>query len=187
MFKPNTPLYLKDVVFTTEVGKDLTRKVVSCVFMVQPFTRELAASVDMQNRLFSITDGEPLPDIIQATLAAPAGLKQMAFKMAPDQGRESMTARAVRIGPFKIRKDKEGPVYACSFTASFYYPEPNDLMFLANGVNEQHFVTFNPEQDDMLTSAEGAPELKSDIEEDGDRRRKKREKPEVEVRVPVGV
>jgi hypothetical protein len=157
MFRPNTPLYLRDVTFGTEKIDDTTKKIVTCVFMVQPFTRELAATVEMQNRLFGVSDGEPLPDVLRAELAGPAGLMQMQFRMAPDQSRTSLVVRNVKIGTFKVRKDKEGPVYAAEFKASFFYPDPKELMFLANGVNEQHFVTFEAEQGDMLTDGKGAP------------------------------
>jgi hypothetical protein len=159
MFTANVPLYLRDVTFSTEKEKEETRKIVTCQFVAQPFTPEMAGTVDVRPRLFNLSTGAPLADVLEAKLAVNVGRQKLSISMAPDTA-PSVVLRNVKIGPFKIRADKEGPVFAATFPANFAYPSADDLLFLAHGVNEQHFVTFEAEQLDMLTDGTGAPALK---------------------------
>lgn len=154
MLKPDTPMYLRDVTFGTEKLSDETKKIVTCIFMLQPFTREQAEDLNVHSELFEISTGEPKAVVESVTLHLSVPLQRMSFAKAPELKRKSLTVDNVAIGGhLKIRRDKEGPVYAATLSASFYYPSGDELLYIANGVNEQHFMTFASQQGDMLTEA----------------------------------
>lgn len=145
MFKPNTPLYLRDVTFKTETVDGETRKIVVCSFTSQPFTREMANDLEIARHLFA-ADGEPLNDVISAQLAISMPVQQMTLKMAPDATPRFVIADVEVSKAVSVRKDKEGPVFAANFAVNFRYPEADTLLYLANAVNSQLFVTLDTQQ-----------------------------------------
>lgn len=154
MFEPRTPLYLRDVTFKIEEGKEETRKVVVCSFMVQPFTPAMAEKLGIRSRLFNASTGEPDPVVksLEAAIAVPD--QRIEFAMAPDAGREAVSLPNCRISKtIRIARDKEGPVFRATFTASSPYPAAKDLLFLAHHINDQHYITFTADgQGDLIDS-----------------------------------
>lgn len=161
MFGANTPMRLQDVTFKTRKMDGEDRRIVALTLFIQPFTPEMADALNVKRRLFSVNDAEPLPDVLGCELAIAQDYQRMQVRMAPDQTVASIEIPNVEIGPaLKVRKDKEGPIFAAVLRAEMAYPSPNDLMFLASRVNEQDYFTFEPEQGDMLdTSASREPAL----------------------------
>jgi len=151
MFKPNTALYMRDLTFKTETIDSETRKIVVIAFMSQPFQKDMANELNIGRHLFSLETGDPLDDIISVDLAIATPLQTMTLKMAPDQPSARIIIPDVQISKkITVRRDKEGPVLAATFTASFRYPDGDTLLYLANGVNNQHFVTFEQQQAEMF-------------------------------------
>lgn len=146
MFEARTPLYLRDVTFKIEEGKEESRKVVVCSFMVQPFTAAMAENLGIKSRLFNASTGEPDPVVkaLEAAIAVPE--QRIEFAMAPDAGRDAVTLPNCRISKtIRIMRDKEGPVFRATFSASSAYPAAKDLLFLAHHINDQHYMTFTPD------------------------------------------
>lgn len=154
MFKANTPLYLRDLTFKTETIDQETRKIVVCSFMAQPFTPEMATDLDIRNRIFSAGTAEPLPDVLEAKIAITVQLQTMTLKMAPDAPSERIKIPDVQFSKtISVAKDKEGPVMRGNFSASFRYPDGETLLYLANAVNQQLFVTFDVQQGKLIPDA----------------------------------
>jgi hypothetical protein len=150
MLKPKTAAYLEDVTFRSEAIGDETKKLVVCSFQLQPFTSEQAETLGVMQELFSVSDGEPKRVIESITLHLDEPLQRLSFARAPDVA-PSLVISDVKVSPhLKVRRDKEGPVLAALLKVSFYYPTGAELLFIANGVNEQHFLTFEPQQGDLL-------------------------------------
>jgi hypothetical protein len=150
MLKAHTAMYLEDVTFRTEPVGEETKKVVVCSFQIQPFTSELAESLGVRGELFSLSDGEPKKVIESVVLHVDEPVQRMAFSRAPDIA-PSLTILDVKVNPhLKVRRDKEGPVLSALLKVSFYYPTGPELLYVANGVNEQHFMTFEAQQGDLL-------------------------------------
>jgi hypothetical protein len=151
MFNPRTPLYLRDVTFRVKDVNGENKKVVDCQFMIQPFKPEMAEELGLRSRLFNMSTGEPDPTIQSAELRINVPLQMLSIAMAPDSGEDRLALRHVRVSStIRVRRDKEGPVYAATFRVDFDYPTPNELLYLAHGINDQHFCTFATEQDSML-------------------------------------
>lgn len=159
MFAAKTPLYLRDVTFKTKDVDGENKKVVVLTFMCQPFKPEMAAELDIKSRLFNASTGEPDPVMKSAECAISLPTQRVTFHAAPDSPNKRLEIEHARVSPtIKVRKDKEGPVYAATFSIDFDYPTPDGLLFLAHGINDQHFVTFETEQGDMLEGAEDLEE-----------------------------
>lgn len=146
MFRENTALYLRGVYPTTETVDGETKKRVVLEWFVQPFTQELARSVDVAGNLFSRTDGDPIDDIVNCELAISVPIQQMSVRMAPDSPGCRIFENVRVSKTIKVRRDKEGPILAAHFKVDFAYPSPDDLLYLFTGYLDQHFVTFETQQ-----------------------------------------
>lgn len=150
MFAKNTPMRLVGC-----AGKQLKdgserRRVLVLSFQLQPFTMEMAADLDIARHLFG-RSGEPLPDVINMTLAIVSPLLRVQIRSAPDLPQATITINDADLSPkLAVRKDKEGPVYSATLVLISDYPSGDDLLFLMQRVTEQFFVTLEPGQGDLL-------------------------------------
>jgi hypothetical protein len=81
-------------------------------------------------------------------------LQRLTLAMAPDQG-GGLTFDNVQLVEkmrVKTKRDRDPVVCDATFKVNFRYPSAADLLALANGVNDQHYLTFEAEQGDLLTT-----------------------------------
>lgn len=169
MFGANTPMRLVGCNGKQVREKDERRRVLVLSWQLQPFTPEMATDLNIKGRLFSLSDGEPLKDVISSTLAIAAPPQRVEIKMAPDQPRPSVELYAAQLQPkITIRKDREGPVYSATIYIVSDYPSGDNLLLLMQRVTEQFFITLTPEQGDMLSggATNAQPTLVGERDED---------------------
>jgi hypothetical protein len=159
MFKPRTPLRLTGCNGKTVKDADGTpSRAVVLTFMAQPFTPEMAEDLNVKGRLFNVSSGEPIPEIATCKLKIALPPQRMRLYVAPDEElKPSVEVEAVAVSPtIDVRADKEGPVYAGTFSVVFPFPIPSDLLWLFHRVTEQVFATFEAEQNALPIQGEPA-------------------------------
>lgn len=159
MFTAQTPMRLHGCNGKTAKDSDGNRKrVVLLTWMLQPFTPEMAADLNVKSHLFR-ADGSPKPEIQSAALNIKVPLQHMALSSAPDVA-PSVEVDAVDVSTtLKVSADREGPIYTAYFSCEFDYPQADHLLWLFHQVTEQLFATFTPAQGDML-AREGSTSTK---------------------------
>jgi hypothetical protein len=154
MFSSNTPATLTDVTFTTEEVDDETRRVVVCTFVLSPFTPAQAGALNVRSLLFEAATSLPKAALDTAILSVSMPLQRLTLAMAPDQGggivfEDVQWTEKLRV---KTKRDRDPVTCDATFKVNFRYPSATDLLALANGVNDQHYLTFEPTQGDLLTT-----------------------------------
>jgi hypothetical protein len=162
MFAARTGFYLRDVSSREEKEEDgTTRKCMVLSMQLQPFTADQANELNIKTRLFD-SRGEAHPDVLNATLSVDVhGLQSVTFFRAPDaEMPQSLTLRNVTVeSKAKVRKDGETPQYSAGFIlVTDGMPGKDALLYLFEGQSEQHFLTFENEQGDLLENDEQAAE-----------------------------
>jgi hypothetical protein len=146
---------LTDVTFTTEVEDEETRRIVVCTFAIAPFTPSQADDLNIRSLLFDSSTGTLKPAIDAVTALISHEDQRLTFAMTPDQGDRRIVLPNVRIEEklkAKVKHDREPAVCEATLKVSFSYPTADQLLYIANGVNDTHYLTFEPEQGDLLTS-----------------------------------
>ena len=162
MFAPNTPMTLKKVTFTTETVDEETRRVVVCSFGIAPFTPDHAADLQVKSLVFD-SNGLPKQAIETVMLRVNVPLQQLTFAMAPDQEERRVVLRTVAIDSpvrVKIKQDRTPADIEATIKVNFVYPTADELLYIANGVNDTHYLTFEPEQGDLLTDEADLPPVR---------------------------
>ena len=155
MFAPDTPLTLTDVSFTTETVDDETRRIVVLKFKLRPFTAAHAEDLNMRSLLFTASTGVPKPALMKATVNVAVNEQQVTFAMAPDQVDRRIVLRNVTVDPqvaVAVKHDREPAECEATIKLTFVYPPADVLLYLASGVNDVHYLTFEQEQGDLLTA-----------------------------------
>ena len=166
MFTPNTPMVLSNVEFTTEVVDEETRRIVVCTFNLAPFTPQHAEDLHVRSVLFDATTGQPKEAIETIVLAVDAPLQLMTFAMAPDQTDRRIQMPNAQIESklrAKIKHDRDPLMVEASLKVSFHYPSASELLYIANGVNDTHYMSFEPMQGDLLDDAPAGDELRPGV------------------------
>jgi hypothetical protein len=159
MFAPNTPMTLTDVTFTTEVVDEETRRVVVCTLAIAPFTLAQANALNVRTVLFDATSGLLKEAIATVVLNIGVEDQRLTFAMSHDQGERRIALPGVVIDDklrVKVKWDREPAVCEATLKIRFAYPTADQLLYIANGVNDTHYLTFEPEQGDLLTDAADA-------------------------------
>lgn len=154
MFAPDTPMLLADVTFTTESADEETHRIVVCTFALMPFTTQHANDLNIRSLVFD-SQGLPKPSIEQMIVRVDVPPQRLTFAMAPDQSSPRVVMRDVEIESrlrVKVKQDRDPPAVEAVMKISFQYPTADDLLYIANGVNDTHYLTFESEQGDLLTS-----------------------------------
>jgi hypothetical protein len=183
MFPPDTAMMLKKVTFTTEVVDEETRRVVVCTFGLAPFTGPHAVALNVKSVLFD-GNGQPKPALDAAELKIEIPLQRLSWKMAPDQSDASLVLAEVAIDPklrIKIKRDRDPVDCQARLQVSFRYPTADDLLYIANGVNGTHYLTFEPEQAVMDFAAASESTTPEPARHIGRRNKKPVETPPVEA------
>lgn len=146
---------LTDVTFTTEVVDEETRRVVVCTFAIAPFTAAQAEALNIRSLLFDASTGSVKSALETVVANIAVDDQRLTFAMAPDQGERRIVLANVEIGEklkAKVKRDREPAVCEATLKLSFCYPTADELLYIANGVNDTHYLTFEPEQGDLLTA-----------------------------------
>jgi hypothetical protein len=160
MFAPDTPMTLTDVTFTTEEVDEETRRIVVCTFGIVPFTGAQADALNVRSLLFDLASGQPKEAIETIVLNIDMPLQRLTFAMAPDQADRRIVLPNVKIESklrAKVKRDRDPMMVDAVLKVSFHYPTAAELLYIANGVNDTHYLTFEPEQGDLLTTEADAP------------------------------
>lgn len=163
MLKPNTPIYLKDVTFTTETKDGETRRVVNLALRIAPFTAELAETLGagVRERLFRRGNAEPVDEIAEIKFNLTEPLQSLKLKGAVDVEADTVVLNDVKVKPIiRVKRDKETPTFEANIDVNFLYPTADDLLFLATSVNNQLVSNWSDQQGDMLDEAEEEQEAK---------------------------
>lgn len=163
MFAADSPMTLTDVTFTTETEDEETRRIVVCTFAIAPFTPAHAAELNVGSVLFDATTSLPKPaiDAVVCNISAPD--QRLTFAMTPDQAERRIVLPNVQIDGrlrVKCKRDRDPAVFDAVLKVSFSYPTADQLLYIANGVNDTHYLTFEPEQFDMLTAQDDAEPIR---------------------------
>ena len=154
MFPPDTPMTLTDVTFTTEVEDEETRRIVVCTFALVPFTAMHAEALNIRSLLFDASTGTLKPAVAAVTAIIAQEDQRLTFAMTPDQKDRRIVLANVRIEEklkAKVKHDREPAVCEAVIKVSLVYPTADQLLYICNGVNDTHYLTFEPEQGDLLT------------------------------------
>jgi hypothetical protein len=155
MFAKDTAMTLSDVNFTTETVDEETRRIVICTFSLVPFTAAHAEALNVRTLLFDASTGTLKPALEAVVALINMDEQRVTFAMSPDQQDRRIVLPNVRIEEklrAKVKHDREPAVCEAVLKVSFVYPTPDVLMYIANGVNDTHYLTFEPEQGDLLTA-----------------------------------
>lgn len=151
------PVYLKDVTFKMEKVKDRDVRVVVLSLFIQPLTYAIANAMAIAGELFN-SPNTPNDILRKGELALGQGKKTHLVQLhatvdASDDPMFSTTDAF--LGPaLKVKRDKEGPVFAGSIEVNFEYPEPKQLLSLANGINQQYWVNIEPTNPGLFEEAD---------------------------------
>src|SRR5262245_7409996 len=77
------------------------------------------------------------------------GSQRLTFAMAPDQAHRRIVIDDVQIEEklrAKIKHDRDPIVVEATLKISFRYPTADELLYIANGVNDVHYLTFEDMQ-----------------------------------------
>lgn len=164
MLLPNTPIYLKDVVFTTETVDQELKRICRLKVRIAPFTAELAETLggDVRRHLFGRNDAVAVEEVAEIKFRVPVPLQEMRLRFAVDSTRDAIVIPDVRVDPIvRVRKDKETPTFEGNFSVDFCYPTAPDLLTLVANINNQLVATFVTQQGDMLDTPADEPKKKS--------------------------
>jgi hypothetical protein len=144
----NVGCYLDDIghrVEKTKDGKEI--KMVDLTLRVQPFTSDLAVSLDPDVRalLFSLSDATPKPKLKEVRFRLTVPKQQLLIRMLPELA-EQIVLCDCEITDVRARTEKGVDGYGLVFYAAYGPASPRDLEYVCDWLTQQRFVTFQPEQ-----------------------------------------
>jgi hypothetical protein len=129
----------------TKDGKEV--KLVVLTLRVQPFTPELAVSLDPDVRalLFSMSDATPKPKLKEARFNLTVPRQQLAIALLPELA-EQLVLCDCEIGRVRARKERGVDGFGLVFYVSYGPASPRELEYVCDWLTQQRFVTFQPQQ-----------------------------------------
>lgn len=146
MFKPNQPLYLRDIRPGVETVDNEARKTITLDFLAQPFTRGMADDLGVGADLFENASGNPNDLIVDCKLRIAVPTQRMSIRTAPYAPATHIFDDVEVANTIKVRADKEGPILAARLKVTLRYPSPDELLFIMSAYTEQLFLTFEQQQ-----------------------------------------
>lgn len=141
-------VYLDDIGHRVEKTKDGGEvKMVDLTLRVQPFTPELAVSLDPDVRalLFNLTDATAKAKIKALHFNLTVPRQALAVYLLPES-LEGILFADVEITDPRARTEKGVDGYGLVFYASLGPVSAGDLEYICNWHTEQRFITFTPQQ-----------------------------------------
>ncbi len=129
----------------TKDGKEI--KVVDLTLRVQPFTPELAISLDPDVRalLFSMSDATPKPKLKAVHFKLPVPRQQIAIALLPELA-EQLVLSDCEVTRVRARTEKGVDGFGLVFHLSYGPASPRELEYVCEWLTQQRFVTFQPQQ-----------------------------------------
>lgn len=127
------------------------QKICDLTLRVQPFTPELAVSLDPDVRalLFRMDNGEPKPKIKAMEFSLLVATQRLTVCAAPDMPQPSIAFTDVSIAKVRARTEKDVDGYGLTFHCSTGPLSPQQLEYICQWHTEQRYVTFASEQLDL--------------------------------------
>lgn len=129
----------------TKDGKEI--KMVDLTLRVQPFTPELAVSLDPDVRalLFSMGDATPKPKLKRADFSLTIPKQQLQVGLLPELA-EQIVFTDCDVTDVRARTEKGVDGFALVFYVAYGPASPRDLEYVCDWLTQQRFVTFHPQQ-----------------------------------------
>jgi|SRR5580765_722249 len=139
-------VYLDAIDHRVERTSDSETKMVDLTLRVQPFTPELAASLDPDVRalLFTLTDATPKPKIKALDLALTVPRQMLAIYALPETN-NGLVLSDCEISGWRARTEKGVDGFALVFYVSYGPASPAELEYVCDWLTEQRFITFHPQ------------------------------------------
>lgn len=140
--------YLDDIghrVEKTKDGKEL--KMIDLTLRVQPFTPELAVSLDPDVRalLFSMGDATPKPKLKACHFALQIPKQRLTIGTLPETA-DQIVLDDCEVGDVRARTEKGVDGFGLVFYVSYGPASPTDLEYVCDWLTQQRFVTFVEQQ-----------------------------------------
>lgn len=149
--------YLKNLSFKMERVRDSDVRVIVASFFIQPVTYEIADALGISVELY-VNRSMPVECLRSAALDLGQGKKTHLMRLHSTVDESTMptfvTEDAFLGTTIKIRRDKEGPVFAGTLQVNFSYPPAAELLTLVNGLNQQYWVTIAPTNPGLFEEAD---------------------------------
>jgi hypothetical protein len=122
-------------------------KLVELTLRLQPFTPDLALSLDPDVRafLFSLSDATPKAKLKAVHFRLPIPKQQLLVRMLPELA-EQIVFCDCEITEVRARTQKNVDGWALVFKVAYGPASPRDLEYVCDWLTQQRFVTFQPEQ-----------------------------------------
>lgn len=140
--------YLDDIGHRVEKTKDgKEHKVVDLTLRVQPFTPELAVSLDPDVRalLFSMSDATPKPKLKACHFALQIPRQRLTIGTLPETA-DQIVFDDCEVGDVRARTEKGVDGFGLVFYVAYGPASPRDLEYVCDWLTQQRFVTFQPQQ-----------------------------------------
>jgi len=140
--------YLDDIGHRVEKTKDGGEvKMVDLTLRVQPFTPELAASLDPDVRalLFAMTDATPKPKIKALHFNITTARQSLDVYLLPES-LEGIRFTDVEVTEPRARTEKGVDGFGLVFYASIGPVSAGDLEYICNWHTQQRFISFHPQE-----------------------------------------
>jgi hypothetical protein len=153
-------VFLDDIGHRIERTKDGQEiKMVDLTLRVQPFTPELAVSLDPDVRalLFSMNDATPKPKIKAMEFKLPTPRQTIAVFLLPELDTAQLDFTDVEITSPRARTEKGIDGFALIFYASIGPLSARELESICDWLTQQRFLTFQPQQPALDLQADETP------------------------------
>ncbi len=144
----NIGAYLDDIGHRAEKTKDGKElKLVDLTLRVQPFTAELAGSLDPDVRalLFSLSDATPKAKLKEVRFRLTVPKQQLLIRLLPELA-EQIVLCDCEITDVRARTEKGIDGYGLVFYVTYGPASPHELEYVCDWLTQQRFVTFQPQQ-----------------------------------------
>lgn len=144
-------VFLDGVGLRLEKTKDGEMKVIDLTLRVQPFTPELAASLDpeLRQELFTMTGAEAKKKIAGLSWKMTVPKQHIDVHLLPDEGRPAICLLDAEITDARVRTEKGVDGFALIFYATIGPVGRDELEYVVNWYTQQRFLTFRQAQETM--------------------------------------
>ena len=148
------PIHINSMGYKREKVGSEKMKAIKVGMMISPFTAAQASEIpEFKRALFKGTDGEVNPTLAKAEFTYQPRHQRIEMRLAPDQGKPSVTIHEAKVRGFKAMVVSGGQ-FALKFTATILDVDPVDHAQLKDALFEQRFVTFMTAQAGLFAEAD---------------------------------
>lgn len=162
MFSPDTPLTLLSLSFGVDEIDEESRRVVVATFGCTPFSPALADELGVRSLLFDASSGTLKSALESVTANIHVDDQRVSIRSVPDADVRLVLMNVAIDDKLKakVKRDREPAVCEAIIKLRFAYPTADQLLTLANAVSDTLYLTFEPEQGDLLTAQDDAEPIR---------------------------